>query len=201
MDYSRSWRFPNIETDRIAAAKWAADLLGREDWVILDTETTGFSGNAEVIQISVIDHQGQPLLDTLVKPIGEIGAEAAAVNGITVEKCESAPTWPNVYPKLCKVVAGNEVVSVNEMFDTRMIRQTCETWQLDPTEMWDTEHTFINACAMLKYSQWVGDWNYRRGNYKWQKLPGGDHTGLGDCRAVLNVIRGMAASLYPEEGK
>jgi DNA polymerase-3 subunit epsilon len=42
------------------------------------------------------------------------------------------------------------------------------------------------------YSQWIGDWNDYHGNYKWQRLPGGDHSALGDCRATLAVLKQMA---------
>jgi DNA polymerase III epsilon subunit-like protein len=39
----------------------------RQDVVILDTETTGLY-DAEICEISVIDREGNVLLDTLVKP-------------------------------------------------------------------------------------------------------------------------------------
>lgn len=36
------------------------------------------------------------------------------------------------------------------------------------------------------------------GNNRWQKLPGGDHSALGDARATLAVIRKMAGELNSE---
>ena len=33
----------------------------------------------------------------------------------------------------------------------------------------------------------------KRGGYKNQKLPGGDHTAMGDARATLRLIERMAA--------
>lgn len=45
---------------------------------------------------------------------------------------------------------------------------------------------------MLQYSQFVGDWDRYRNAYRWQKLWGGDHTALGDCRATLARIAEMA---------
>jgi DNA polymerase-3 subunit epsilon len=186
--------FPDIQADRRNAAQWAADLLARADFVILDTETTGFSHTSEVIQISIIDPQGQPLLDTLVKPLGEIGAEAAAVNGLTIEKCAGAPTWAEIYPKFCEVVTGKTVVIFNRNFDLRIIKQTVRAYDLDEYDFWGHENTSFE-CAMQWYSDWVGDWNYRQKRYTWQRLPGGDHTALGDCLATLEVIKKMAASV------
>ena len=46
-------------------------------------------------------------------------------------------------------------------------------------------------CAMGWYSQYVGEPG-KRGGYRNQKLPGGDHSALGDCRATLAVIETMA---------
>ena len=31
-------------------------------------------------------------------------------------------------------------------------------------------------------------------NDRWQKLPGGDHSALGDCRATLAILHEMANS-------
>jgi DNA polymerase-3 subunit epsilon len=42
---------------------------------------------------------------------------------------------------------------------------------------------------------WVGEPGWR-GGFRWQKLPGGDHSAIGDARATLAVIRRMAG----EEG-
>ncbi len=45
---------------------------------------------------------------------------------------------------------------------------------------------------MQLYSDFVGEWNDYFGSNKWQKLPGGDHTALGDCLATLEVIKYIA---------
>jgi hypothetical protein len=52
------------------------------------------------------------------------------------------------------------------------------------------------ACAMSNYASFVGEWNDYHGNYKWQRLPGGDHSAIGDCLATLELIKKMAASNY-----
>ena len=47
---------------------------------------------------------------------------------------------------------------------------------------------------MLEYAKFVGEWNNYHGNYRWQKLEGGDHSAAGDCLATLEVIRTMAGA-------
>jgi DNA polymerase III subunit epsilon len=185
--------FNDFEADKTEAAKWAADLLKREDWVILDTETTGLGGRAEIVQISLVNPKGEPILNTLVKPLGEIEPEARAVHGITADKCSEAPTWPEVFPKLCEAIAGKTVIIYNSEFDKRMIEQTCRAWKLDSFPLWYQSQTYLD-CAMEMYSQWVGEWNSYHHTYRWQKLPGGDHSALGDVLATLEIIKEMAAS-------
>jgi DNA polymerase-3 subunit epsilon len=47
-------------------------------------------------------------------------------------------------------------------------------------------------CAMQRYAEWYGEWNDYFGSFRWQRLEGGDHSALGDCRATLELIRKMA---------
>jgi DNA polymerase-3 subunit epsilon len=177
-----------FERDRRLAAEWARQLLDRQDFVILDTETTSLGPKAEIAQIAVINHLGQSLLNTLVKPIGIIEPGAARVHGITKERCQDAPSWPEVYEQLKTILAGTKrLIIYNADFDIRMIKQCCDRHGLS----WAISSAVVE-CAMLMYSQYVGDWNNYRGNYRWQKLPSGNHSAVGDCRATLDVIRKMA---------
>ena len=47
---------------------------------------------------------------------------------------------------------------------------------------------------MYLYNIYVGEWNYLYDNIKWQKLPGGDHSAIGDCKATLELLRKIANS-------
>lgn len=55
------------------------------NYIILDTETTGLDNTAEIVEISVINDQGEVLLDTLIKPTKPIPGDATAIHGITNE--------------------------------------------------------------------------------------------------------------------
>lgn len=180
MIYDHAW-------DQQQAAKWAYELLQRDDWLILDTETTGLGSYAEACEISLINHAGRPLLSTLVKPLHPIPDDAIAIHGITNEMVETAPAFPEVYPLLVRAIASKTVVIYNKDFDRRILSTCCQLSQLD--NLWN-DSTLV--CAMRWYSQWYGEWNGRHGNYRWQRLPGGDHTALGDCQATRKVIQRMA---------
>jgi len=45
---------------------------------------------------------------------------------------------------------------------------------------------------MRQFARFVGEPSKRVGGYRPQKLPGGDHTALGDVLATLRLIKVMA---------
>jgi len=177
---------------RKQAVDWARELLKRDpdSWVILDTETTGLSNDAQVIQIGVIDGRGNVLMDNvLVKPTKPIPSDATAVHHITNAMVQAAPAFPDVLPQLREVVAGKLLVIYNAQYDMRLLVQSGKAHDIG-IQLGIEGFT----CAMLQYVEWVGEWNDYRGSFRWQKLQGGDHSALGDCHATLDVIRKMAES-------
>jgi len=181
-------------TDREKAAFWARSLLGRLDWVLLDTETTGISPYDEIVQIAVLAPDGEVLMDTLVHPTRSIPGEATFIHGITDADVIGAPSFPEIFPRLKEIIAGKTVIIYNAPFDVRLIRQTLAKHRLAAVGLEEEQV----ECAMLQYSAWVGElWG--DGGYKWQKLRGGDHTALGDCRATLAVIKTMAGENREEK--
>jgi DNA polymerase-3 subunit epsilon len=174
--------------DREKAAFWARSLLERIDWVILDTETTGLSSLDEIVQVAIIGADGGPLLDTLVKPTQPISPDATALHGISDADVGDAPLFPEVFARIQEIITGKTVVIYNAAFDLRLVRQSLAKYQGSASGIEEEQA----ECAMLWYSAWVGEM-WPEGGYKWQKLIGGDHTALGDCRATYRVIEKMAA--------
>lgn len=186
--------------DQEKSAKWAYDLLQVGNFVILDTETTGLGNQAEIVQVALIDHEGNELVNSLIYPTVEIEPEAEAIHGISLESILSAPTFPGVFMDIWREVGKKDLVVYNAEFDLRLIRQSLRPYDLHvafPTSDRRQCRIFLGGgsihCAMLPYSAWCGEWNSYHGNYRWQKLPGGDHSALGDCRATLELIKRMAA--------
>jgi hypothetical protein len=77
-----------------------------------------------------------------------------------------------------------------------MMFQTLAAASLDREWMGGIEFN----CAMEQYAAWCGDYSEYHGNFRWQRLNGG-HRALGDCRATLDLIRGMANSKTTEESE
>lgn len=189
-----------LKGDRDEAIAWACDCLNKP-FVILDTETTGLDSDAEIIQLAVIDHTGAVRIDTYIKPVQPINesGRACEVNGISNAMVADAPTFPDVWPRLLAVIAGCDVVIFNADFDRAMLYFQCNRHKL-PKDA-------LKACtwhdAMGWYSQYVGEWSNWWKNYRWQSLDDArhefdlgfddSHTALGDCRATMGLIKGLAS--------
>jgi DNA polymerase III subunit epsilon len=111
------------DSSRKAAVQKAKEYLSVRP-VFLDTETTGLDGNAEIVEICAIDHDGSILVDTLVKPTRRIPSDAVRIHGITNEMVASAPDWPDAWLKVEAVLQNRYAAIYNDDFDIRMLKQT-----------------------------------------------------------------------------
>jgi hypothetical protein len=80
-------------------------------------------------------------------------------------------------------ILGNEILRLQSTADGQSAWKARAYW-LD---------TITWCCAMALYAQWVGEWSHYHRSYRWQPLPGGDHTALGDCLATLRLLQRIAA--------
>ena len=134
--------------------------------VYIDTETTGTGPNDSIIEISVIDHNSNVLVDSLVKPVGKISAGARAVHGITDEIVKDAPRWDSVWEQVEAEINGRAVGIYNAEFDLRLMRQSHQMNWL----RWSNPQGVEFFCIMKLYAQFYGQWNPRHGNFRWQSL-------------------------------
>jgi DNA polymerase-3 subunit epsilon len=174
-----------IDKYRVDAVLKSRELLADPDnWVILDTETTGLY-NCEVIEIAVIDGHKNILLNTRVKPTIPIEYEAYQVHGISDADLIYAPSFDVIYPQLKAAIKDKLVLIYNEDFDRNAIAHCCKIHSLPLPQ-------FKTSCMMHLYADWYGCYSEYWNDFQWQKLPGGDHTALGDCLSVWNILQTMS---------
>ena len=108
--YRDWWRYCGMHClAENSAIEWAKEVLAQKDnWVILDTETTGLY-DAEIVQIGIIDLEGKVVFDSLVKPTIPIPPDAIDIHGISNEMVELAPTFPEIYPRLVESLENKEM--------------------------------------------------------------------------------------------
>ena len=143
----------------------AAQIKVNRRPVYLDTETTGLNPTDQIVEICLIEADGSSLFESLVKPTGRIPYDATRVHGITEAMVANAPTWPEIWPQVSAALAGRQLGIYNEEYDLRLMRQSHRVHGLD----WPTPE-FTSFCIMKLYAQFRGEWDARRGNYRWHSL-------------------------------
>jgi DNA polymerase III epsilon subunit-like protein len=184
-----------VDDSRNNAIRWARDLLKAGKAIIIDTETTGLNEDDEILQLAIIDLQGNVLLETLVKSAKLISPEASAVHGIIAQSVASAPTFAELCETITNLICERDLVAYNADFDRRMLLQTCKNYGLP-------EFKFAEwHCAMEKYAHFWGD-RYKNGNFRQYSLTNaciqegiainGAHQAKKDCLMTLELIKVMA---------
>ncbi len=184
---------------RISAIQEARALL-ESNPLYLDTETTGMHFNSEVIEIGIIDDQGQVLFDQLVRPRGKMDPAAGRVHGITPEMLSEAPTWEQVWPQAELLLTGRKVGVYNAEFDLRLMKQTHShswlTWRLPESNFFD---------IMKIYARFYGDWDSFHKSFRYQSLEiagrqckislPNAHRAVDDCLLTRALMHYMANSV------
>jgi DNA polymerase-3 subunit epsilon len=185
-----SYDHPNYKDQR-AAIEWARYVMRfKNRHVILDTETTGIGNRDEIVQLAVVDLDGNTLFNENMRPTNKkrISEDASAVHGLTIEMLANCAIFRDFEKPLEQAIGRKNIITYNAKFDMRMYKQTYkQAGGFLPSGEW--------LCAMLEYAQFVGEWDEYHGNYKWHRLEGGDHTALGDCLVTLELIRSMASTV------
>jgi len=170
-----------------------ARKLSAGQFVLFDTETTGFNSSDEIISIAIIDQRGAVLLDTLIRPNQAITNSDR--HGITDERVAAAPTFPQVYPSIRESLDGKLVLAYNANYDWRMLDASCDRHKLPRIV------PLAYECIMELYATWWGDWNDYHESFRWQKLTtacqrfgidvGQEHRALDDCKSALGVLKAI----------
>ncbi len=190
------------EQAKRTAAQWARDLLADGPFVVFDTETTGLSkGHDEIVQICIVDQDGQVQMNQLIKPVISIGAKSAEIHGITEAKVSDASLFDHLHTKIRDLLHGKTVIAYNLDFDLPMLTGVVAKHKLEPIKPTKT------GCAMIQFAKFYGGWNDYHQSYRWQKLitaaryfdldwDGSAHDAAADVKMTIEVIKKMA-EYYP----
>ncbi len=162
------------------------ELQSKEPTVYLDLETTGLSASKdEVLEIAIIDDNGNTLLHSYVKPIKrKRWLKAQSIHGITPEMVADAPTLDELTPQIRDACNKKRVVIYNARFDTKFLYK-----RLGGAKV---------SCCMLRFSEFMAIPSQYDDGYKWHKLEvaarkakhkwnGKAHTALADAQATRTV--------------
>jgi DNA polymerase-3 subunit epsilon len=182
--------------DRTDALSWAKELVGRDDVLYVDTETTGVRfGRDDVIDIGIVDSAGRVVMDQLVRPVVAIPADSEAVHGISNRVVASAPGLEALWTDISRLIANRVVVSYNANFDQQMLADAAKRRglaRLSPAR-WD--------CAMEAFAAFNGQLSHHRRGYRWINLETASrilgieppqHRAVSDAMVCLEVVQELS---------
>jgi DNA polymerase-3 subunit epsilon len=169
-------------------------MVANNNWIVLDTETTGLRRPAEICQIAIVCPTRGVLLDTLVKPSHPIPPEATRIHKITNAMVKDAPTWAEVRPNVLAAVAEKDVIVYNVAYDRKLIQWTDEAAgqeKIDYKAKW--------WCAMEAYAEQYSVGRRPYGRPRWHSLSdavrqqnlsvANAHNALGDVMMTIALVQ------------
>lgn len=112
--------------DGISTRQVAQEILAANNPpVFLDTETTGFSDNCEVIELAIVQEAMEHT--RLFVPTAEMGLGAIKTHGYTLAYLYKKGTWfdADQHEDIIDTIDGAVVCAYNSPFDERLLNQTC----------------------------------------------------------------------------
>lgn len=167
--------------------------MNKNEILVLDTETTGFLGNAEVLQVSILDGEGTVLMNEYFRPDHtESWPGAMAVNHITPAMVADKPSIQMRKEEISHLLRhARAVVGYNISFDLKMLRQNGVyvpgPMKLRPIDLMGPFSDRYGKEKNLPLNKY-GHYKYRKlitcaGYYGYEE--GGWHDSLADTKATL----------------
>jgi DNA polymerase III epsilon subunit-like protein len=165
--------------------------------VVIDLETTGLDPSTdEVLEVAVVDINGEEYMNTFVRPVNRSEwPEAQRIHGIAPEDMENAPTLRSLAEEIKESVRDRVVVIYNAEFDAEFLKDLLKGAR-------------AVICAMEAFA---AEYQAREGGEgRWQKLVhaahyvdhdwGQDaaHRAIHDAHATVSVYRWLAR-VAPEQ--
>jgi len=127
--------------------------------LFLDTETTGLNPfpASDIVEVGIVGETGTSVFHSLCKPEHPIPVAATAIHGITDLMVAQAPTSDIVRQQVLDLVRGHDLVIYNASYDCQYFPGIAE------------EARSIQCC-MDRFAEWKGEWDSKRGQWKWQRL-------------------------------
>lgn len=141
-----------------AVREWLRYLESLE-YCVIDTETTGSMRFSQVIEITVLNKQGDVIYTTLLQPTTSIEPIATSVHGLTWKDVKDAPQFSQVYQDIYAHLTGKVVLAYNASFDIRLLFQTARAFQV-PFPRLEV------GCLMYAYGKLKGERYEESAQYK-----------------------------------
>lgn len=137
--------------DNRELALWRFKNLLNKDIVIMGLATTGDSLKDELIEVAIIDLDGNILMDQRIRPTVSVSNES----GVSLAELVDEPSYLSVYIEILEIVNKKVVCIYNADYGARIIRQTSEKYNVESPLSY-AEDLF---CVMENYSEIKEDYD------------------------------------------
>lgn len=129
-------------------------------FVVLNLETTGLDGNEDdILQVAIIDENGETLIDQHCKPVKvKTWEDAAEVNDIWPKDVAFCPTFEQIAPYVQDILSrSTKIVAFNRQYkqwflETHDIEPRQFKWAKDPQKM---ALQYYNLCRGTRRQRWI----------------------------------------------
>ena len=168
--------------------------ISPEKVLVFDTETTGLNpyGNDEILQLAIINGNGEELFNSYFKPeMRKTWTKAAEVNGITPRMVKNSPHFEDLQDEIQNIFDSAElIIAYNVEFDIRFLMASGIK----------LKKNLLIFDVMQEYAAARGQIDNRFGDYKWYKLEQcassykykfDAHDALEDTKATLHCYNSL----------
>lgn len=152
--------------------------------LIVDTETTGRSATAEIIEVALCTIDGAVIFESFVKPSVSVPRAAARIHGLTTEMLTEAPVWDKVWEQIARLLEGRLLIAYNAQFDRRMIELMAARYRLAlPPLRWRCAMQFVKQRSRWRRALSLGE------ACAYYNLAPGTHRAAADACATAALLR------------
>ena len=166
----------------------AVDVMfnNSDEYLILDTETTGLDEDSRIVELCIMDLKGNVRYSSLFNPGKEgIRPEASVINGITEEMVADKPLFIEEINKFVHLLEGKILIAWNAPFDRKVLNRELKSVFTMPlqAEWCDAMSLYCHARCLKRERLSLAK------ACDIECLTRNDaHRAEGDCRDVLNVL-------------
>ena len=166
----------------------AVDVMfnNSDEYLILDTETTGLDENDRIIELCIMDLKGNVRYSSLFNPGKDgIRPEASVINGITEEMVADKPLFIEEINKFVHLLEGKILIAWNAPFDRKVLNRELRSVFTMPLQA-----EWCDAMSLYCHARCLGRERISLAKAcNIECLTRNDaHRAEGDCKDVLNVL-------------
>lgn len=170
-----------------------------EEFVLLDTETTGLEADDEIVELGIISSAGKVLFHSMFEPEKEMHWAAAKTTGISPKSLIGMPKFKDKWPEIEEILKNKTIVCHNMPFDRRQLNQTIERYGIS--------HDHVDTVLKCKFidSMDIAKKFVKSNSYKLEvlceKLGIKDrqiHRATEDCLMTLKMLRRIELNAQKE---